>query len=135
MVEQAEHFAEQDKRRREEAEKFNNADALCYQAERMLADFAAKLSDDVRRRIETSLRETRQALSKRDASLAAQRADGLKTLLQEAGGTLYAQASQPGPQPRPDISTPSGEARAAGSGPGARVVNAEYREGGGGGSH
>ena len=135
MVEQAERFAEQDKKRREEAEKLNSADALCYQAERTLADFGQKLAEDLRRRIETALRETREALTKRDAGAAAQKADALKTVLQEAGQVLYAQAPQPTPQPRPDVGAQSGEARPTGPGGGARVVDAEYRESGDGGAN
>jgi molecular chaperone DnaK len=133
MMDQAQEFAEQDKKRREEAEKLNNADAVCYQAERTLADFGAKLSDDLRRRIESALQETRDAHGKRDADLASQKADALKAVLQEAGRTLYAEAPQPGPQPRPDVGTPTGEARPAESATGGRVVDAEYREAGGGG--
>ena len=83
--------------------------------ERTLADFGSKLSEDLRKRIETALRETREALSKRDATLASQKADALKVVLQEAGQTLYAQAPQPGPQPRPDVGAPTGEARPTGS--------------------
>jgi molecular chaperone DnaK len=128
MIDQAQHFAEQDKMRREDAEKLNNADALCYQAERTLADFGTKLSDELRRRVDGALRETREALAKRDAALASQKADALKIVLQEAGQALYAQAPQPGPRPRPDIGAPTGEARPAGG----RVVDAEYREAGGG---
>ncbi|MEK4032319.1 molecular chaperone DnaK [Methylocystis sp. IM2] len=127
MIGQAAHFAEQDRKRREEAEKLNNADAHCYQAERTLADFGSRLSDDVRQRIETALSETREALSKRDADAAAQKASALKVVLQESGQALYAQAPQPGAQPRPDIGAPTGAARPAGSGPGARVVEAEYK--------
>ncbi len=130
MMDQAQHYAEQDKKRREEAEKLNNADSICYQAERTLADYGAKLSEDLRGRVEAALRETRQALSKRDAALASQKADALKAVLQEAGRTLYAQAPQPEPQPRPDVGAPTGEARPTGSGPGGRVVDAEYREAG-----
>ena len=131
MIEQAQQFAEQDKKRRDEAEKFNIADSICYQGERTLADFGAKLSEELRRRIETALRETREALSKKDAVLASHKADALKTVLQEAGQVLYAQAPQPGPQPRPDVGAPTGEARPTGSGPGGRVVDAEYHEAGG----
>lgn len=131
MIDQAEHFAEQDKKRREETEKLNIADSISYQGERTLADFGAKLSDDLRRRVETALRETREALSKRDAVLASQKAETLKTVLQEAGQTLYAQAPQPGPQPRPDVGASTGEARPAGTAAGGRVVDAEYRETGG----
>jgi molecular chaperone DnaK len=128
MIDQAQQFAEQDKKRREQAEKLNNADAVCYQAERTLADFGPKLSDDLRRRVETALREVREALGKRDGDLAAQKADALKSVLQEAGQALYAQTPQAGPQPRPDVGTPTGEARPTGSGPSGRVVDAEYRE-------
>jgi molecular chaperone DnaK len=132
MIDQAKQFAEQDKQRREAAEKLNLADSICYQAERTLADFGAKLSEDLRRRVETALREAREALSKRDPVLASQKADALKAVLQEAGQALYAQAPQPGPQPRPDVGAATGEARPTGSGPGGRVVDAEYRETGGG---
>jgi len=134
MIDQAQQHAEQDKKRREEAEKLNTADSLCYQAERTLADFGAKLSDDLRRRVEAALRETREALGKRDAASASQKADALKIVLQEAGQALYAQAPQPGPQPRPDVGAPTGEARPSGPAGGGRVVDAEYREAGGGGA-
>jgi molecular chaperone DnaK len=130
MIDQAQRYAEQDRKRREDAEKLNNADSVCYQAERTLADFGSKLSDDQRRRVETALRETREALAKRDTALAAQKADALKVVLQEVGQTLYAQVQQPEPQRRPDVGTPTGEARPAGAAPGARVVDAEYREAG-----
>jgi len=132
MIDQAQQYAEQDKKRREDAEKLNSADSICYQAERTLADFGPKLSEDLRHRVEATLRDTREALSKHDAALASQQADALKTVLQEAGQALYAQAPQPEPQPRPDIGAPGGEARPTGSGPGGRVVDAEYREAAGG---
>jgi molecular chaperone DnaK len=132
MIDQAQRYAEQDKIRRDEAEKLNSADSTCYQAERTLADYAAKLPEELRRRVETALHETREALSKRDAASASHKADALKMVLQEVGKTLYAQAPQPGAQPRPDVGAPTGEARPTGSGPGGRVVDAEYREAGSG---
>jgi molecular chaperone DnaK len=46
MVEEARRYAEQDKKRREEAEKLNSADSTCYQAERTLADFGSKLAEE-----------------------------------------------------------------------------------------
>jgi molecular chaperone DnaK len=122
MVEEAEHYAEQDKKRREEAEKLNAADSLCYQAEKTLADFGSKLSEDLRQKIEAALRETREALGKRHATLASQRAESLKTVLQEVGKTIYAQTAQP------QAGAPTGEARPTGPEPSGRVVNAEYQE-------
>jgi molecular chaperone DnaK len=128
MIEGAEHYAEEDRRRREQAEQLNAADAVCYQAERLLADFGAKLTNEQRQGIEATLRDTREVVAKHDAGSATARAETLKRLLQEAGSAMYAQAPQAGPQPRPSTGTTTGEARPTGAGPSGRVVDAEYRE-------
>jgi len=53
------------------------ADNMCYQAEKMLADYGDKITADLRGRIEAALRETKEAVAKKDAPLAEQRADAL----------------------------------------------------------
>lgn len=128
MVEEAERYAEEDRKRREQADKLNAADAICYQAERTLADFGDKIPQDKRSDIENILREAREALGKRDATLATMKAEALKDVLQEVGKALYAQAPEGAPQPQPEVGPETGEARATGSGPGGRVVDAEYKE-------
>lgn len=140
MVEDAERYAEADKKRREDAEKLNAADAACYEAEKLLANFADKLTDELKKRIETASRETKEALLRKDVSLATERAESLKKVLKEAGAVLYAQSGQApksgpyaetrwgGAQPQPDVHEPTGEARASGSGPRGKVVDAEYEE-------
>lgn len=127
MVKDAERYAEQDKQRRADAEKLNNADAICYQAEKMLADFGEKLTTDVKSRIEASLRETREVLSKKDASQSEERAKKLQAILQQAGKSLYESATPP----EAKVSPPPG---GSGSGPPrggestGRVVDAEYTD-------
>jgi molecular chaperone DnaK len=128
LVEEAERYAEADKKRREEAEKLNAADSVAYQAEKMLADYGEKLGTDQKAKIESALREVREAFSKRDAGLATERAEALKRILQEAGAALYTESSQAGREPQPHVGAPSGEARPTGSGPRGRVVDAEYKE-------
>jgi len=128
MVQEAERYAEQDKKRREEAELLNNADSISYQAEKTLADYGAKIAEDLRKRIESALRETKEAVKKRDAALATERAEKLKTMLQEVGKKLYEEAAPKGPRPPPDVSAAGGEARPSGSGPRGRVVEAEFKE-------
>ena len=59
MIDQAQRYAEEDKKRRETADKLNAADSVCYQAERTLAEFGAKLPADLCGRVETALREAR----------------------------------------------------------------------------
>jgi molecular chaperone DnaK len=126
MIKQAEAFAEQDKKRREEADKLNAADAACYQAERALADFGDKISEELRKTIQAALQETREAHRARDAKLASEKAEKLRSVLSEVGTTLYTQ--------------PTGEARAgraagaarepsaAAGEAGGRVVDADFKE-------
>lgn len=138
MVEDAERFADADKKRREDAEKLNAADGTCYEAEKMLANFADKLTDELKKRIETGARETKEALGRKEVALATERAEALKKLLKEAGATLYTQSSQApregpyaetrwqGPTPQPHVGATGGQAAPGAAG--ARVVDAEYRE-------
>ncbi len=128
MIHEAERYAAEDKRRREDADKLNSADAVCYQAERTLADFGARLSDDLRQRIEESLRAAREAVKARDVTLAGQRAEELNRLLQEAGKAVYGQGEGGGAATPPGGSPPGGEPHPSGAGPEGRVVDAEYRE-------
>ncbi len=128
MIEEAERYAEEDKRRRQEAETLNAADSLCYQAETTIATFGDKLSEDLRKRVEASLRETREAVAARDAALASQRSEELKRVLQEVGTQVYAQAPGAQPKPPPRVGEPAGEARPSGAGPRGRVVDAEVEE-------
>jgi molecular chaperone DnaK len=132
MIRNAEQFAAEDKKRRETADKLNNADSVCYQAERTLADFGAKIAADLKRRIETALKETREAVTHKDPERATAKAEALKSVLQEVGKMIYAQAPEAEVKPQPNVGEPGAEARAAGPPGGARVVDAEYREAGGG---
>jgi len=134
MIRQAEQYAEQDRKRREEADKLNAADSAGYQAERMLADFGDKLTDELKGRIEAALREVKEALAQRDAVLATERMQALQKVLKEAGAVIYAQqpgagiyAQTPYTGPKTDEGA-AGEARPSGSGPRGRVVDAEYKE-------
>jgi molecular chaperone DnaK len=133
MVKEAERYAEDDRKRREAAQKLNEADAACYEAEKMLAEFSDKLTAEVRKKIEDALKYTREALVKKDAPLAAERAEVLKKALKEGGTILYAQSpgaykAPSGPQPPPTVGEASGEARPSGPGPRGRVVDADYKE-------
>jgi len=122
MVEQAERYAEEDRKRREVAEQLNSADAVCYQAERTIADYGGKIAEELRKRVEAALRDTRAALAAKDAGAAKEKAEALKTVLQEVGQSLYASV-QPGAEQH--VEPPSGEARPAG---GTQVVDAEFEQ-------
>lgn len=128
MIQEAEHYAEADKRRREDVDKLNNADAIGYQAEKTLADHGDQIAADLKQQITAALGETKEAIRKKDATLATERAEKLKGALQEVGKKLYAEAAAKAPQPRPEVQAPTGAPRPGGSGPRGKVVDAEFRE-------
>ncbi|WP_153110030.1 molecular chaperone DnaK [Propionivibrio limicola] len=133
MEKEADQYAEADKKRREEAETINDADSLCYQAEKVLADFADKLTTEMKDRIEQARRQTKEACNKRDATLAKEEAEKLRKVLKEAGTVIYASTQPPGTGPYQEVRSgqgvPPGDAEAGeprSSAGGGRVVDAEY---------
>lgn len=129
MIKDAEQYAEADKKRREDADALNAADAICYQGEKMLVDFGDKLTDEMKDKIEKGVRDTHEALEKKDASLAKQRGEALGELLKEAGVSIYAQTSGvENVYKERKYEGPTGGARPSGSGSRGRVVDADYEE-------
>lgn len=130
MEKEAEQYAEADKKRREDAEAINEADSLCYQAEKTIADFGDKLTQEMKERIEQTRRQTREACSKHDVAAAKEGADKLRKVLKEAGTVIYASTQPPGSGPYQEVR--SGPGAAPGSSEprpgetGGRVVDAEY---------
>lgn len=130
MVDEAEKYGEEDKARREEADKLNEADATCYQAEKMLAEFSDKLTDELKERLESGLRKTREAMQAKNINLATEHAEKLSKDLQEAGVVIYSQT--PGAEKAykevrvPDDVTKSGHTSGASSNE--KVVDADYTE-------
>jgi molecular chaperone DnaK len=121
MIREAEQHADEDKNRREEADKLNSADSICYEAERLLGEFSGKITADMKDRIEAALRDARGALAKRDVAAATEKADALRKLLKEAGVAIYSQ------QPGAGVYTQTPYAKGQG-GEGERVVDAQFRE-------
>ena len=81
MISEAEHYAEADAKRKQQAEKLNTADSMCYQAEKLLADFSDKLTDEMRNRLQQEMLHTREAVENKDADLAAERSEELDKVL------------------------------------------------------
>src|SRR5205807_2382873 len=68
MVRDAESHAEDDRRRREEAEVRNQADTLVYQTEKLLREQGDKISGDEKERVESSLATLKESLGGGDIS-------------------------------------------------------------------
>ncbi|HEV7758652.1 MAG TPA: molecular chaperone DnaK [Acidimicrobiales bacterium] len=94
MVRDAEMHAEEDRRRKEEAEVRNQADTLVYQTEKLLKEQAEKLSGDDKTAVEQRLGELKTALSGEDLETIKNATDALMTASQTFTQKLYDAASQ-----------------------------------------
>ena len=105
MVHDAEAHAEDDRRRKEEAEIRNNADSLVYQTEKMLRDQASQVSGAEKERVESDLKALKEALTGSDIDAIKSATERLAVGVQELGKRLYeaASASAPSDGPAPAV--------------------------------
>jgi len=116
MIREAEQFAEQDRRRREEAELLNNADTMLYTAEKTKKDFEQKLTTDQKDRIDKAETQLRQSVGAKDIEKIKKDMEELARVLQEIGAAMYQQVSG---QPKQEEAGPKSDED--------RVVDADYK--------
>jgi molecular chaperone DnaK len=92
MVTEAETHAEEDRRRREEAEARNQADSVVYQTEKNLKEHGDKLEESERKQVEDALAEAKEALSGSDVERIKRSSEQLLTASQRLAEVLYRQA-------------------------------------------
>src|SRR3990170_4176900 len=93
LIKEAEQFAEQDKRKREEADMRNNADTLIYTAEKTKKDLGEKLTQDQNNKIDAAVSALKDALASTDFEKIKVKSDELTKVLQEVGTAVYQQAA------------------------------------------
>jgi len=94
MVRDAEAHAEEDRKRKEEAEVRNNADTLVYQTEKLLREQGDKITGDEKDTVEAGLKELKDALGGSDIEAIKRATETLVTASQGFAQRLYDQASQ-----------------------------------------
>ncbi|MCS7298266.1 MAG: molecular chaperone DnaK [Bacteroidia bacterium] len=90
MKREAQMYAEEDRKRREFAEKLNQADALIYQAEKFIREMGDRLPAAERERLETLARDLRTAHSAKDGAKIDTLMPQLSALLSSLGQRAYA---------------------------------------------
>ena len=93
LVKEAEQFAEQDKKKREEAEARNNADNLVYTAEKTKKDLGEKITQEQKNSIDASVSALKDALAGTDSDKIKAKSDQLTKVLQDVGTVIYQQAA------------------------------------------
>jgi molecular chaperone DnaK len=126
MLKQAAEFAEQDRQRAQAAEARNKAESLSYEAERVLEENKAKISETDAADVRAKVGAIRTALSAKESLDLPRLVDDLTRSLHAIAQKLYqdvrpgettASETGPGPTPAPD------ESATPGSGP----VDAEFK--------
>jgi molecular chaperone DnaK len=123
MVREAEQFAEQDKRSKEEAEMRNTADSLIYTTEKTLGEIGDKLTQEQKLKIQEALQALKDAQKTGGLAEISTKVEELRRLVQEAGATVYQQAASQRAQQKANQEAPSpGEEQQE-----KKTVEAEYK--------
>jgi molecular chaperone DnaK len=95
MMREAEQYAEEDHKRREETETRNNADTLAYSTEKFLGENDEKIPAEVKTEVQAALDEVKKALEGTDVDAIRSSSEKLAQVSQKMGAAMYAQ-NQPG---------------------------------------
>ncbi|MGZ3266849.1 MAG: Hsp70 family protein, partial [Croceibacterium sp.] len=121
MVQDAEKFADEDKKRRAAAEAKNNADSLVHATEKQLEEHGDKIDAGLKSEIEVALAETKTALEGDDVEAITAKSQALTELAMKMGQAIYQQEQ-----------AAAAEQPAEGAAPGSEgdeeVVDAEFSE-------
>jgi molecular chaperone DnaK len=96
MVRDAEQYAEEDRRRREEAEVRNQADTLVYSTEKFLAENDEKVPADVKSEVQSAIADLKKAIESNDIEAIKTASEHAAQVSQKMGTAIYqaAQAQQ-----------------------------------------
>ncbi|WP_017625123.1 molecular chaperone DnaK [Nocardiopsis chromatogenes] len=89
MVREAEKYAEEDRRRREDAEVRNQADTLVYSTEKFMRENADTVPEDIRSEVEDAVVEVRRSLDGDDTEAVSAASRKLSEVGQKMGSAIY----------------------------------------------
>ena len=102
-VKEAEQYAAEDKKRREEVDAKNEAENLCYQVDKLINENGDKISEEDKTSLNTKSAAVKEAISKNDMALVKTAKEALEKELQSVGSKIYQQAAaQQQAQPNPN---------------------------------
>ena len=124
MVKEADQFAEQDKRAKEEAEMRNTADSLIYTSEKTLSEIGDKITEDKKHELMEAIQVLKDAVKTGGLSEIGAKVEELRRVAQEVGTAVYQQAAA---QRAPQQQYSQEASRPEEGQQGKKTVDAEYR--------
>ncbi|HEV2866728.1 MAG TPA: molecular chaperone DnaK [Allosphingosinicella sp.] len=126
MVNEAEHFAEEDKKRRDAAEAKNNAESLIHSTEQQLKEHGDKIDASLKSEIEGAVQEARTAVEGGDTESIKTKAQALAQVAMKMGQAIY--EKEQASAASGDAGAGDGAAQGGEAGGGEEVVDAEFSE-------
>ena len=103
-VKEAEQYAEEDRKKKEEIEIRNNADTLVYQTEKTLKDLEGKISAEEKAAAQAAADELKKAIESNDTNQMKEKTENLTKVFNDLAQKLYAQTgAQGGPETDPNF--------------------------------
>ena len=128
MVSDAEKFAEEDERRRQEVQTRNNAENLAYAAEKMIQENAENIPDDLKTEVEGKVAALRSALQNNDVARIEATVNELQESLQKVGQAVYSQSGAAAGAAPDDATPPPPGSDGSGSTDDDDTVEGKFRE-------
>ena len=132
-VKEAEQFAAEDAKRKEEVDTRNQADQMVYQSEKALEEMKDKLDAGEVSELESEINKVKEALKGTDTQAIKAATDSLTQAFYKVSEKMYQQANPQGGQPGPDMSGAGFGGQQAGGAAGGNagkgpddVVDADY---------
>ncbi|HPE16142.1 MAG TPA: molecular chaperone DnaK [Oscillospiraceae bacterium] len=125
-VKEAEQFAAEDAKHKEEVDTRNQADQMVYQCEKALSDMGSKLGVSDREPVEHALEKTKEALKGTDIGAIKAANEELTKAFYAVSEKLYAQSAPQEGAPGPDMGGAQGGPSDGGSSNGDGFVDADY---------
>ena len=124
MVQEAEQFADEDKKRRDAAESKNQAESLIHSTEQQLKEHGDKVDESLKSEIEAAVAEAKAAVEAGETDAIKAKSEALAQVAMKLGQAIYEkdQAAQAAAQPE------GGAAAGAEAGGDEEVVDAEFSE-------
>ncbi len=125
MKQQAEKFADEDRKKKEVAETVNSSETLAYTVEKTISDAGDKLDKDTKEKLTATVKSLRDAINEKNIDKMKELQEKLSKEVQEVGSKIYEEAAKANPNPEGQTAQPGQEAEPSGKEQEAQGATAE----------
>ena len=109
MKQQAEKYAEEDRKKKEVAEAVNASETLAYTVEKTISDAGDKLDKDTKEKLTATVKTLRDAINEKNLDKMKELQEKLSKEVQEVGSKIYEEAAKANPNPEGQTVEPGPE--------------------------